>query len=234
MHRQPRADHAGREDEHLLGVEPEQPRRPRRRSRSASSLPRSPVAAFATPELITTACGCGEREVLAVDLQAGGLNPVAREHRAAGRARQRADDARSFPSRRIAARRRPERDEALRRAVTLTAHFTPSQAQARGLGQAEREVRVLHRLAGGAFAEVVLAQITIAVAGRRVVEERRSRRRRVPCTRCDLRRYAPGSTRTTSLPAYAASSSARSVGDPTRRNTSRAGRAGSAGGGGRT
>ena len=31
--------------------------RPRRRSRSASSSPRSPVAAFATPELMTIACG---------------------------------------------------------------------------------------------------------------------------------------------------------------------------------
>ena len=52
VQRQPRADHAGREHEHLLGVEVEQPRRPRPRVASASSLPRSPVAAFATPELI--------------------------------------------------------------------------------------------------------------------------------------------------------------------------------------
>ena len=58
LERQRRADHAGREHEHLLRRRARAAQRRSRRSRRASASPCAPVAAFATPELITTACGC--------------------------------------------------------------------------------------------------------------------------------------------------------------------------------
>ena len=53
---QRRADHAGREHEHLLGGEVEQ-LRGLRGGRPGIELAAEPVAALATPELTTTACG---------------------------------------------------------------------------------------------------------------------------------------------------------------------------------
>ena len=49
----------------------------------ASSLPRSPVAEFATPELIDDRLRLGLPDVVAVHGQAGGLDLVAAEHRRA-------------------------------------------------------------------------------------------------------------------------------------------------------
>ena len=57
VHGQRDADHAGREDDHLLGRIPSRLRDLGRGRARRRRLPCSPVAAFATPALTTTACG---------------------------------------------------------------------------------------------------------------------------------------------------------------------------------
>ena len=154
--------------------------------------------------------------------------------------RHRADDARSLPRRVLDPGRDARGDEALGGgdAHTATSDFTPYEAQARrSRGSPSDEVRVLHRLAGGALAEVVdRADHDRACRSRWSAKTRDLGARRCRATRSisgvDALRAARARP---SLPAYAASSSrAQVVGRRRRRNRSRAARAGPAAGAGRT
>ena len=166
---------------------------------SASSLPRSPVAAFATPELIDHRLRLGEREVLAVDLQARGLDVVAREHRPAGRVRHASGRPRGPCGRGGGCpRATPEATKPLA-AVTLIPARSRSRRPAVSV-EPEREVRVLHRLPGGALAEVVERADDDRDAGRAVGEDADLGRVGALDAR-DLRLDPSGSTRTTALPA---------------------------------
>ena len=120
---------------------------------SASSLPRSPVAAFATPELITTACGSASARCSRLTCRHAAWT-LLRVNIAAPTARgTERTIARSFrPCRRIPAAT-PEATNPFA-AVTLIPETLPSRKPGR-LPQPEREIQVLHRLPGRALAEVV-------------------------------------------------------------------------------
>src|SRR5262245_19157507 len=136
---------------------------------SASSFPRSPVAAFATPELITTAWGsASERCSRVISRQAAWTRlrvniaaPVA-----CGTERT---TARSFRAEYLMPASTPDATNPCA-AVTLMSDLHPVKPQPVGLGQAEREVRILHRLARRALAEVVLGRDDDRAAARRVGE----------------------------------------------------------------
>ena len=168
---------------------------------------RAPVAAFATPELIDDRLRLGRGEVRAVELQARGLHPVAREHRAADRGRRSSGRrATSLFAWRIPAST-PEATKPLA-AVTLI------RALRRAVALPSRRGRARGSRSGRAWPAAPLprlssAQMTIVVAGRAVGEHadlgrvgalhaRELRARRLPAGRA-----RPGS------PAYAASRSAR-------------------------
>ena len=79
--RERRADHAGREDEHLLVVEAEQPRR-LGGGRAGVELARARRSRHSRrPEFATTACGSRELEMLLADDDGRGEHAVRREHR---------------------------------------------------------------------------------------------------------------------------------------------------------
>ena len=200
---------------------------------SASSSPRSPVAAFATPELTTTACGSATSRCafetttgaawtrLTVNIAAPTAGAVERT------------TARSFavaPDPRVDA----GGDEALRRAVTLIPS-TPESRRPGGLGEPEREVRVLHGLAGRALAEVVDRADDDRRAGRAVGEDADLGARRCPA-RARARARRPRAARSRpARPRRRPRAASRSlVASRLRRSTSRSGRGAPAAGAGRS
>ena len=134
----------------------------------ASAMPCAPVAAFATPELTTIACGCASSRCC-FETTTGAASTRFCVHIAAPVAgaseRTSARSRFSLPDPRVHARG----DESLRRGDAQTS--TPVQSQPGGLVEPEREVRVLHGLSGGALAEVVERADDDRRAGRAVGED---------------------------------------------------------------
>ena len=118
LERQRRADHAGREDEHLFRREPEQPRAACSAVAIASAIPCAPVAAFATPELTTTACGWASSR-FAFDTTTGAACTRFCVHIAAPVARESTRAAARRPCGRAGCPRAPRRRRSPCAAVTL-------------------------------------------------------------------------------------------------------------------
>ena len=149
--RKQRADHAGREDEHLLGLEVEQPPR-LGRSRERVELAALTGGGVRDAGVDDDRLRLRAREMRLRDDDRSGLHTVDREHRGADRGHGRADDRNVF-SGTANARRDARGGEALARRSRSYEH--PRQAQSVRLGEAEGEVRVLDGLPGRALAEVV-------------------------------------------------------------------------------
>ena len=168
VQRQPGADHARREDEHLLGGQVEQPRG-LGRGRERVELAALAGGGVGDAGVDHHRLRLGEREVLAVDLEAGGLDVVAGEHRPADRRLQRADDGEILAVTPADARRDARGDEAPGGGDAHTS--TPWRRRPACRRQPEGEVGVLHRLPGGALAEVVEGADDDRGAGRAVAED---------------------------------------------------------------
>ena len=165
--RQQRSDHAGREDEHLLGLQVEQPAGlGRRRDRvEQAALARGRVRDAGVDD---DRLRLGGGEVLLRHDHRRRLDAVDGLHRRADGRHRRAHDGEILllpPDARVHA----GGDEALGRGDAHTS--TPREPEPRRLGEPEREVRVLHRLAGGALAEVVERADDDRGAGRAVGED---------------------------------------------------------------
>ena len=164
--RQRHADHAGREHEHLLLREPEQPcGRRRGRLRVAHALLAG--RRVRVPRVDDHRLRLRVLEVLLRENDGRRLHAVDREHRRTGRGSGRANEREVVP--RLADPAvHAAGDEALRSRDAHTRH--PLQPKPGGLLEAEREVRVLDGLARRALAEVVERADHDRLAGRAVLE----------------------------------------------------------------